>query len=340
MNNQNSLQKVTLSLVLPLTLLLGSKLALAAPGVTLVIHTPVDINGNITVISGDKIKVTYNVLDTESGNYRKGDKIQLVRESDDKVVDSVTRDKKNTGTITLKVKISGARDLYVRYIRKGSGDEAVRTGHSDGPGFPLVSIPTPKLDQVALEHNEQTIDQQNLWDELTDVEVDVNERLDAQMRGFVFISGGHFLPTGATTAAEWNRSVGDQNYGFPTNAGIKDLSAPVHMPDGVSVDLVQCYYQDSDANRDLEKFSFALQRSSITIPFEEKIASASFSNSGISIPSKMLLEPPNIKNAEVNNFFFHYYLRARFGASAGHSATTSSDLRFYGCQIGYSKTPE
>jgi hypothetical protein len=92
--------------------------AFAVITVGLAIENDTDSNGNITVIDGGTVKVAYEVIEDTDKDLHKKDKIQLLRVSDDSVVDSVLRGKKKSGSVSLKAKNSEGEQLYVHYIRK------------------------------------------------------------------------------------------------------------------------------------------------------------------------------------------------------------------------------
>lgn len=134
--------KQWLALVVVTLILTLAGTAQAAPFfIGLSIENNMDSNGNITVINGSKVKVAYMVDDPDKF-LNKADKIQLRRVSDDSVVSSLTRGKKKSGTVLLKVKNSQNEQLYVGYVRKGETDATATYSHPDNAGhIPLLSIP-------------------------------------------------------------------------------------------------------------------------------------------------------------------------------------------------------
>ena len=109
--------------------------------VGLAIQNGLDSNGNITVPNGGKVKVAYIVIEDTDKELDKKDLIQLLRVSDDSIVDQVKRGKGKFGIVSLKVNDSEDEQLYVRYVRKGkAGIQVARTSHPDEPDIPLFSI--------------------------------------------------------------------------------------------------------------------------------------------------------------------------------------------------------
>ena len=94
-------------------LFVGNAYAVITVGLS--IDNDLDSNGNITVINGSKVKVSYAVIEDTDKDLHKNDVIQLLRVSDDSVVDSVKRGKKKNGSAVLKVKNSVDEALYVHY---------------------------------------------------------------------------------------------------------------------------------------------------------------------------------------------------------------------------------
>ena len=127
--------------------------AAAAIDVELSFNNDTDPFGNYTLISGDKLKVKWNVLDDTDGDLHQNDRIELLRVSDDEVLQTVKRERKGktSGTVTLKIKGSGEL-LYVQYKRKGNaGTVITRYAHPDDDGVTLQSIPALKGDEISTE---------------------------------------------------------------------------------------------------------------------------------------------------------------------------------------------
>ena len=143
------------SALIALCLLLWADLAQAAPSVSLVIENPLDGNGDISVVNGGKVQVTYEVVDDPDKLLHKNDRIELLRVADDSRVASVKRGKKKMGKKSLKVKHSENEQLYVRYVRKGAaGDEIATVSRPDDPDFVrLQSVPSASLSDLTIRAN-------------------------------------------------------------------------------------------------------------------------------------------------------------------------------------------
>ena len=140
--------KRNLALCTGTLLLLFAGAVQAAPfGVGIAIENDMDSNGNITVVNGGKVYVSFGVDDPDKVS-NKADKIQLLRVEDDSIVSSVARGKKKSGRVILVVKKSENEALYVRYIRKGKNLEILSViSHPGDPSHtPLLSIPKANLD--------------------------------------------------------------------------------------------------------------------------------------------------------------------------------------------------
>jgi hypothetical protein len=116
----------------------------AAPApflVNIVIENDMDANSQITVVNGDRVKVSFEVIDPEK-LLNKGDKIQLLRVDGNSIVSSASRGRKNSGSVSLPVKKTADEALYVRYIRKGKDGQVLDiVSHPDDPDHvPLLSL--------------------------------------------------------------------------------------------------------------------------------------------------------------------------------------------------------
>ena len=100
-------------------LFVGNAYAVITVGLS--IDNDLDSNGNITVINGSKVKVSYAVIEDTDKDLHKNDVIQLLRVSDDRVVDSVKRGKKKNGSAVLKVKNSVDEALNQDIAPRGPG---------------------------------------------------------------------------------------------------------------------------------------------------------------------------------------------------------------------------
>ena len=114
-------------------LLLFAGNASAVITVTLSLDNTPNAIGNFVLVKGEKVIVRYSVDEDTDNDLNKKDKIQLMRVSDDKVLASVERGKKKSGTVKIPVNKIGEK-MYVRYVRKGNaGTEIDRYAHpADG----------------------------------------------------------------------------------------------------------------------------------------------------------------------------------------------------------------
>ena len=87
--------------------------ASAAITVELTFNNETDQFGNYTLIKNDKLKVKWQVIEDTDNDLHEKDKIQVLRVSDDEVLQSIQREKpgKSSGTVTIKMK-DAAEQLY------------------------------------------------------------------------------------------------------------------------------------------------------------------------------------------------------------------------------------
>ena len=154
----NIRRKVKYLIFMLLLMFSGLVSAVPATFVTLVIENDPDSNGNISMINGSKVKVSWEVISNADKLLHKDDRIQLVRvdgdEDGDKVVYSVKRGKGKSGTAVLKVKNSEGEQLYVRYRLKINGEAINTASHPDSfDNTPLWSISKANLADITIRLN-------------------------------------------------------------------------------------------------------------------------------------------------------------------------------------------
>jgi hypothetical protein len=150
----------------------------------------------------------------------------------------------------------------------------------------------------------------------------------------LYIPGYEFVPSYTSTEADWHGYL-IYNYGFPTGSNYIYLNKGVNLPNGVSVTGLTCYYYDNLASYDFTTLIFYLYaKPYTTITPPPPMASISAPTSGASAAIQVSTAD-TISNPTINNTLNSYFLHARVQASAGYTATTSSDLTVHGCAIAY-----
>ena len=141
-------KKFTLVFLLASLIFTGS--AYADPVVDLQILNAKGESGEIIVVAGEDIEVSFDVpLDT-GGVLDKKDSLELVNVLDDIVASSKLRGNSTSGSVILTVP-SGtiAAQFYVRYIRQDNATEVSRVSHPDDPdSVPLVAIEESSLTEL------------------------------------------------------------------------------------------------------------------------------------------------------------------------------------------------
>lgn len=282
-------------LVVGALLLLLSGNAFAVITVTLTVDNEVDKNGNISVINGTNVEVSFSVDEDTDNDLNKNDKIELLRVSDDSVVDSTKRGKKKSGTVKLKVKNSEGEQLYVQYKRKGNaGTVITQTSH---PDVPLWSIA-----------------KQNV----SDLTIAVN----ALNTGAVSVAGGGFHDINEANTCQLSQTSFMLNYSAGNGC---DAFASVQLPDGATLTHMDCLVFDNDSgssvNIDVDLRRIDLATSGASIVFS--------SASSVDSPSLQTISDTTTTLGKVDNSSYAYLLWADFGPSS------PVGLVLYGCTIGY-----
>lgn len=288
--------------LLAAALLMFTGNASAVITVGLDIQNDLDSDGDIVVINGGKVKVSFEVIEDTDKDLHKNDKIQLLRVSDDSVVSSVTRGKKKAGSVSLKVKKSEDEQLYVNYVRKGSGTEINRTSHPDDDGIPLLSIPALNIADLTVQFN-------------------------AMQKGAVSVSGVSFADENGSNDCIDIYAVDEGSYQVGGAGTSCDASAPVQFPDGVSLSSMTCRVYDNNASNAIriQLRGAHMDANSEIVIFSSPLSvdDSSFSQQIIDLTASSTI---------VDNSGFMYHLWADFGTPAPGSA-----IRIYGCSISYTR---
>ncbi len=135
--------------LLAIASLLITSAVYADPTVELQILNATGANGDIIVVSGEDIEVSFSVLaDTNNALHRR-DKLQLIDLNGDVVVSDKNKGPSTSGSVMLKVpRNTVAGQFYVRYVRRDDGSEVVRISHPDDGGTPLVVIENATLSEL------------------------------------------------------------------------------------------------------------------------------------------------------------------------------------------------
>lgn len=281
--------------------------AYAVIDVGLAIENDLDSNGNITVINGSKVKVAYSVIEDTNNVLHKNDKIQLRRVSDNSVVASVSRGKKKSGSVSLKVKNSEDEQLYVNYQLKGGGDLITRTSHPGDPGFiALLSTAKASTADLTLEVNAMK----------TGRAVSVHA---SAFKDWVFGSAG----CNYVLSSVW--------YGYYSSGSDCSATASVSLPDRVELSSINCRVFDSSFTGGWEITEVRLRRVDLTGTVSNVVdvfQTGTSDNSGFQTLSD---STPAAGTAVVDNSLYAYTLWIDFGFNV--AATTA--IRFYGCSIAY-----
>jgi hypothetical protein len=295
--------------------------AYAVITVGLSIQNDLDSNGNITVVNGSKVNVAYAVSEDTNNDLHKKDSIQLLRVADDSVVDSTKRGKKDSGTVSLKVKNSENEALYVRYIRKGSGVEVARISHpADVGSNALLSIPKASIEELTIGLN-------------------AIGAIGSVGAGAVSISSSAFsdenspgheddcLLSHAFIAYSYYRDGGI------TAIGACDAIANVQLPKGRTITDLSCTAYDNSGSND-NAIDFLLYRTDLNtgdliILFETPASTDSTSLQQLSDTSIS-----DAAYATIDNAAYAYSILARF--SSNNFSNLGQNGRIYGCSVSYS----
>lgn len=124
--------------------------AYADPIVDLQILNATGASGEIIVVAGEDVEVSFDVTLDSGGVLDKQDSLQLVNVLGDIVASSKQRGKSTSGSVILAVPAGTiAAQFYVRYVRNDNATEVSRVSHPDDPGsVPLVAIEESSLVEI------------------------------------------------------------------------------------------------------------------------------------------------------------------------------------------------
>lgn len=290
--------------------------------VGLAIENDLDSNGNITVVNGSKVKVAYTVIEDTDRDLNRNDKIQLVRVDGDKVVASVVRGKKKSGTVSLKVK-SEEEQLYVRYVRK-TGTEIERISHPSDPGYiPLLSISKASLADLTVGLNALITSQAGQVIALpnTCIQGQSNQRLYADMN--TSTPPGNAYGPGIVSA---NRAP---------NSNL-DLFCPIplQVPPGASVTITGAVFNNFDNGTNcrvqgeirVKTFGTASWGTIVSTVYSGANAGDfAYTRTGPPEPKAF----PTFSRAIDSNTIVWVYVRI------GHNSTGGGDCRYLGARVDY-----
>lgn len=122
--------------------LVFSNAAYADPTVDLQVLNATNALGEIIVVAGENVEVSFDVTLDTGGVLGKKDTLELLNVIDDVLVSAKQRGTSTTGSVILTVP-SGSYEsvFYVRYVREDTGAEVVRVSHpSDVGSTPLLVV--------------------------------------------------------------------------------------------------------------------------------------------------------------------------------------------------------
>ena len=287
--------------------------ASAAITVDLSFNNDTDQFGNYTLIKNDKLKVNWEVTEDTDDDLHEKDKIQLVRVSDDEVLQSIQRERKgkSNGTVTIKMK-DAAEQLYVQYVRKGNaGTVITRYAHPDDDGVSLQTInPYGGDDITTALHN------------LTSGAVSV------QARAF----HNEDQDAGKKATCIWRTT--SNSYGFyDGTAGAEtaacDPVAGVSLPHGRRLTEMHCTVYDNSASNsiapDLVRVDLETGNALTVLS-----TATSTDNGSIQVVSDVSI---SANNAVIDNKRYAYSIIVAYSTS--NFTTLDTDGRVYGCSIYY-----
>ena len=142
--------KRSLHLWAGIVFLLFSGIVNADPTVELeILNTPND-NGNVVVIEGQDVEVSFDVTLDSSDLLNKKDKLELILATDGTVLASKQRGAALTGSISLTVPNGVADILFVQYVRNDTGEAIAFAGDPDDPGaVPLIAMLEANLEDLS-----------------------------------------------------------------------------------------------------------------------------------------------------------------------------------------------
>jgi len=157
----------------------------------------------------------------------------------------------------------------------------------------------------------------------------------ARMTDSFSVTGGAFQAAFDAVPNNWGR-FDSINYGFPkTSAGYYVTSA-VHIPTGANINNVHCYFYDNDATYNIASYYLDFRYITLATGGASSIAQASgTATSGQSVSIIDVANTAISPAHTVNNEAYLYYLLVYIQPTTGYTATSSSNIRLYGCKINY-----
>ncbi len=258
--------------------------AYAVPDVGIAVLNELDSNGNITVIEGDTIRVSYTTIDDPDKDVDKKDRIILRRLSDDSIVDFAFRgSKKTNGAVSLKAKKAAGEQLYVEYQRKGKNGTVLATEHntvSDPNATPLVVIDKASIKDLTIGLNALT--------------TTVTRYYVAGINDFVPFRESY----------TYSRNDSQLN---PSSDGAVYFFAPVHLPGGATITAIDVYIFD---NSSTSTINWNLrERALATGSINATIATVNGDNAGT--PGNTTLSASGLSHV-VDNSQYYYQIRLHF----------------------------
>lgn len=163
---------------------------------------------------------------------------------------------------------------------------------------------------------------------------------------YYYVHPAEFNSGFQTDESSWGYNSATQRrfYAFP-KVGNTFLyaSAGIHLPGGVTVTSVDCYFLDNNAAHGFQDMSFNLQHgvtATGNVTAARNLTSMAYVNSSTTAADASLsiitTSDTTINRPVINNGSRFYTLTVSVRTTAGYTATDASELRFYGCRIGYS----
>ncbi|MFT5452346.1 MAG: hypothetical protein ACI9N9_001838 [Enterobacterales bacterium] len=121
----------------------------ADPTVELQILNATGISGEIIVVAGEDVEVSFSTVTDTAGVLNKKDTLELINLSGDIMVSSKSRGNGDSGSVLLTIPTGiSVGQFYVRYLRNDDSTEVVRISHPDDLGTPLVVIEDASLTEL------------------------------------------------------------------------------------------------------------------------------------------------------------------------------------------------